>query len=141
VRRLTSLLPGKTYYVRAYATNVSGTGYGDILTFSTLASVTVPTVNTTVPSGILNKSAKTGGEVTLWAEIPLKSKAFAGTQPEIRRVSDSKTVDGNDVGAFTSYLINLSPSTKYFVRAYATNSAGTGYGIVDTFITQSTARP
>lgn len=34
------LTPGITYYVRAYATNEAGTGYGDVISFTTTGSVT-----------------------------------------------------------------------------------------------------
>lgn len=40
---LTSLPPGTTIYYRAYASNVAGTGYGDVLTFTTptLGNITI----------------------------------------------------------------------------------------------------
>jgi hypothetical protein len=49
----------------------------------------------------------------------------------------SKTVDGNGVGEFTSNLTNLSSGTKYYYRAYATNSVGTAYGTEFDFTTWS----
>lgn len=39
-------------------------------------------------------------------------------------------------GAFTSSITGLTPLTKYYVRAYATNSKGTGYGQEESFTTQ-----
>ena len=38
------------------------------------------------------------------------------------------TSDGTGTGTFTSSLTGLTAGTKYYVRAYATNSAGTAYG-------------
>lgn len=38
---LTDLMPGKKYFLRAYATNKTGTFYGNTLSFNTLNSVTV----------------------------------------------------------------------------------------------------
>ena len=52
-------------------------------------------------------------------------------------VSDNKTVDGTGEGSFTSFITDLNPSTTYYVRAYATNSVGTGYGNEVSFITSS----
>ena len=47
VSKITGLLPNTTYYVRAYALNIIGFGYGDELTFTTTASpVVIPTLNT-----------------------------------------------------------------------------------------------
>ena len=43
--------------------------------------------------------------------------------------ADSKTTNGaGSVGLFTSSITGLTPGTKYYVRAYATNSFGTSYG-------------
>jgi uncharacterized protein (TIGR02145 family) len=50
-------------------------------------------------------------------------------------VADSKTTDGAGMGSFTSYITGLTDSTAYHVRAYATNSVGTGYGGIISFTT------
>ena len=39
-----------------------------------------------------------------------------------------KTTDGTGIGTFTSHLTGLSPYTTYYLKAYATNAAGTAYG-------------
>jgi hypothetical protein len=49
----------------------------------------------------------------------------------------SKTVEGNGIGEFTSNLTNLLSGTKYYYRAYATNSVGTAYGTEFDFTTWS----
>ena len=50
--------------------------------------------------------------------------------------ADSKTSDGTNA-AFKSGLTGLTPNTKYYVRAYIQNEAGTGYGNVVTFTTST----
>jgi len=50
---------------------------------------------------------------------------------------DSKTTDGTSIGTFSSMMTGLSPNTKYHVRAYAINSAGTAYGKIESFTTAS----
>ena len=53
-------------------------------------------------------------------------------------VANSKTTDGIGIGAFVSSISGLTPGTPYFVRAYATNSVGTGYGDIQLFPTAGT---
>ena len=46
-------------------------------------------------------------------------------------VDDDSTTDEGvaaETGAFTTSMTGLDASTKYYVRAYASNTAGTGYG-------------
>ena len=62
----------------------------------------------------------------------------------IPTVADSKTTDtishlGVANQLITSYLTGLTPNTTYYLRAYATNSAGTGYGGVLKFTTTDAA--
>jgi hypothetical protein len=45
------------------------------------------------------------------------------------------TTEGQGTGPFTSNITGLSPSTTYFVRAYATNSEGTAYDVDDVSFT------
>ena len=49
-----------------------------------------------------------------------------GTNPII---ADNKSNDGTGSGSFSSNITGLNGDDVYFVRAYATNSVGTGYGI------------
>jgi uncharacterized protein (TIGR02145 family) len=43
-------------------------------------------------------------------------------------IAGSKTSDGTGTGGFSSTITSLSAGSVYYVRAFATNSAGTGYG-------------
>ena len=51
-------------------------------------------------------------------------------------IYDNLTTNGINTGTFTSQIVELSPGTRYYARAYATNSYGTSYGNVITFITE-----
>jgi uncharacterized protein (TIGR02145 family) len=59
------------------------------------------------------------------------------TNPRI--ALSTKTSNGTGTGSFTSSLTNLTPKTTYYVRAYATNSAGTGYGNEISFTTSDSS--
>ncbi|MCK7542152.1 MAG: fibrobacter succinogenes major paralogous domain-containing protein [Marinilabiliales bacterium] len=50
-------------------------------------------------------------------------------------INDNKTMDGNGVSSFISKIESLDGGTRYYLRAYASNAAGTGYGITKSFTT------
>jgi len=137
---LSGLLAGKTYYVRAYAVNAGGIGYGDTISFKTLAAVVAPTVTTASVNTIMVKTALSGGTVTVWGGANVTSRGICWNTTGSPTTSDTKTVDGSGTGTFTSGMTGLTAGTKYYVRAYAINSAGTGYGDTLSFTTQIPAR-
>lgn len=53
--------------------------------------------------------------------------------------SDSKATAAGTTGSYTAPLSSLSNNTTYYVRAYATNGIGTGYGSQVSFTHQSNA--
>lgn len=129
----TALKGNTTYYVRAYATNSAGTGYGPALSFKTL--VDLPVVTTTVVTLVTKVSAVSGGAVTYDGGGTVTAKGLAwgtGANPVI---TGTKIDGGTGLGAFVSNLTGLAKFATYHVRAYATNSAGTAYGADITFTT------
>ena len=51
-------------------------------------------------------------------------------------VNDGTTSSGSGTGAFTSNITGLTANTPYFLKAYATSNAGTGFGQTVRFLTQ-----
>lgn len=135
VSSLTSLTVSTTYHVKAYATNSAGTAYGSEITFTTLAALSVPTVTTTAVTAIMTTTATGGGSVTLEGGVPVTARGICYNTTGNPTIADTKTTDGSGLGSFTSALYNLTQNTKYYVRAYATNSQGTGYGSEINFTT------
>jgi len=121
------------YYVRAYATGASGTIYGEEYSFTTLP--VVPTLTTVAITAITGNSASGGGNVTVAGGADVTARGLCFGKNHNPALTDSKTSDGTGTGAFVSALANLKGNTIYYVRAYATNSAGTGYGPEVTFTT------
>lgn len=138
---MTGLNPGETYYVRAYATNSAGTGYGNEVTFTTLAVLSVPTVTTSTITNILTTTATGGGNVTAWGGDPVTERGICWNTTGAPTIADSKKKSGNGLGSYVSVLAGLQPNTPYYVRAYAINGVGTGYGNEVTFTTQVPAPP
>lgn len=135
---LTGLTASTTYYVRAYATNSAGTAYGEEKTFSTEAiPVTLPTVTTSNVSDITQTGAVCGGNVTNDGNGLVTAKGVCWSTSQNPTIDNGFTFDGTGLGAFTSTLMDLTAGTTYYVRAYATNSAGTAYGSQKTFTTET----
>jgi uncharacterized protein (TIGR02145 family) len=135
VSYLTNLSPNTTYYVRAYATNSVGTAYGNQEVFTTLQTVTLPTVTTDPATSITQTTATCGGNVTSAGGGTVTARGVCWATTPSPTLSNSYTVNGTGTGTFVSYLTGLTPCTLYYVRAYATNVAGTGYGNELTFTT------
>jgi uncharacterized protein (TIGR02145 family) len=129
---ITGLLPGTLYHIRAYATNIAGTAYGDDLTFTTLA--VVPTVTTTAASAITTTTAISGGNVTANGGATVIANGVCWNTTGTPTISNTHTTDGTGTGVFNSDITGLTANTAYFIRAYATNSAGTGYGNEESII-------
>jgi starch-binding outer membrane protein SusE/F len=130
---LSGLAYATKYYARAYAINTSGTVYGVELTFTTLP--VVPTLTTTAITAITGNSAAGGGNVTVGGGAAVTARGICFGLNHNPTVADGKTSDGNNTGAFVSALTGLKGNKPYYVRAYATNAAGTGYGPEITFTT------
>lgn len=95
----------------------------------------VPELTTSVVTDTKGTRATCGGEITSDEGLTVTARGVCwSTSPQVS-VADSKTTDGAGAGSFTSTITGLSPFTTYYVRAYATNSAGTGYGSAMAFTT------
>ena len=116
---ITGLALGTTYYVRAYATNSVGTTYGNELSFTTIA---LPTVTTSAFSDVKGNSASAGGSITNNGGGTITAQGLCWS------TSTNPTTANSFNTSFTAVMTVLSPNTVYYVRAYATNLAGTGYG-------------
>jgi hypothetical protein len=123
---LSELQGNTTYYVRAYATNSAGTGYGPQVSFTTL--VDLPKVTTTAVSGITKTSAVTGGAVTNNGGADITRYGIVWGLNSEPTITDNVIEATMEMDSFVVDLTELEKYTTYYVRAFATNSAGTGYG-------------
>ena len=76
---LTGLLPNTTYFLRAYATNSSGTYYGEEINFTTNeGSVDVPMLTTAATLEITAATASSGAILLLMVEMILWTEEYVG---------------------------------------------------------------
>src|ERR1035437_6900042 len=137
---ITGLTPNTPYHVRAYATNKVGTAYGTEVTFTT-TPIVLATLTTTAISAITLTTAVSGGNVTADGGGAVTARGVCWATTTAPTITNSLTTDGTGTGSFTSNLTLLLPSTTYYVRAYATNSAGTAYGSELSFTTNPVGVP
>jgi uncharacterized protein (TIGR02145 family) len=88
-------------------------------------------------SGITQTDALSGGNITSDGGAAVTSRGVCWSTSPPPTIAGSKTTDGMGTGSFVSSITGLTSSTKYYVCAYATNSAGTAYGNEVSFITQN----
>ena len=95
-----------------------------------------PVVITAEVTEITINSAVCGGDVISGGDAVVVARGVCWNTTGSPTVSDTYTMDGTNVGIFTSNIPDLVPNTQYYVRAYATNAKGvTGYGEEVTFTT------
>ena len=139
-KSFSGLFPGTTYYYRSYATNAIGTSYGADSIFVTNTSAIAPTVLETGASTVTATTATIGGNITSdgGATVTASGVVFSTTSnPALFGVGvvDSTTTPLVTTGNYSFVAAGLLPNTKYYFRAYASNSAGTGYSVQDSFMT------
>ena len=136
---VTGLTPNTSYYVRAYAINDNGAVYGNEENFTTSATPgNSPALTTTAASSISATGATLGGNITN-AGTPAYTErgvCYATTQNPTT-ANNKRAVAGTGTGSFSTAVTGLSANTRYYVRAYAINTAGTEYGNEVNFTTSA----
>jgi uncharacterized protein (TIGR02145 family) len=87
-----------------------------------------PVITTTEVTQISYTTAFSGGNLTSEGGATVDSTGICWNTSGNPTIENSTTSENVGMGAFTSILTQLTPNTKYYVRAYASNSTGTVYG-------------
>lgn len=108
------------------------------------AAAVGPTVLTSACDQILIYSVRGNGNITNTGGENCTRRGFcykAGTSGD-PTTSDSTAYDDSSygTGAYTKVITGLKPNTTYRVRAYAVNTAGTGYGTTVSVTTDQSGR-
>jgi uncharacterized protein (TIGR02145 family) len=130
---LTNLVSGTTYYIRAYAANSLGTAYGSQVSFRT---VTIATLTTSSVTSTSYNTAICGGNIISDGGAPITERGVCWNIASNPTISNYITTNGSGIGTFISNLSGLTDGVTYYLRAYATNTAGTSYGNQVSFVTQ-----
>jgi len=98
-------------------------------------TASLPTLATSAISEVTVTTAVSGGNVTSDGNAIVTTRGVCWSNTQNPTISNSNTSNGTGKGSFISNLTGLIGSTTYYVRAYATNSKGTAYGIQKEFVT------
>jgi uncharacterized protein (TIGR02145 family)/uncharacterized repeat protein (TIGR02059 family) len=88
----------------------------------------LPTLTTTAVTSIALTTAVSGGNITSDGGGAITARGVCWATTANPTISNNITTNGTGPGSFTSNLSGLLVGTTYYIRAYATNSAGTAYG-------------
>lgn len=96
----------------------------------------VPTVTTAVITDITTSSAKSGGTVVSNGGATITASGIVWSKSNnTPTLADSVVTNTVPSGPFTCNITGLDFNKTYYIRAFATNSVGTGYGNVLTLNT------
>ncbi len=95
---------------------------------SPTSSEQVPTLNTLPVKEITIKSAKIGGTVSNIGSSAVSERGICWSTLPNPNINNSVMKSGTGEGSFEVTIEGLNKGTKYYVRAYAKNNAGVGYG-------------
>ncbi|HBH85000.1 MAG TPA: hypothetical protein DDY34_14545 [Bacteroidales bacterium] len=97
----------------------------------------IPILTTTEIARITETSVLCWGNIINDGGAGITSRGVCWNSNGNPTVASVRTSDGTGPGLFVSILTQLLPNTHYYLRAYATNSAGTGYGNELSFTTHN----
>jgi pectate lyase len=144
---IANLAPSQTLYVRVspwYNSSNASTSKYLYIRNVTISGTTTDADTTAVPmvttAGITNigpTSAIAGGTITWNGGLPVTACGVCWSTSSPPTIQDARTSDSVGTGTFVSTLAGLTEGSLYYVRAYATNSRGTGYGNEQAFVART----
>jgi uncharacterized protein (TIGR02145 family) len=135
---ITGLEQNTTYYLRAYAVNEAGVGYGKDMKVKTDRELTVPLVVTNGVHTVTEYSAIVGGVVRDDGGSEITSYGVCWDTLPDPDIEGNHKAFSEGTGPYSTSITNLELSTRYYVRAFAINKTGLGYGNEVVFRTNDT---
>ncbi len=103
----------------------------------TISEELLPTLTTSEATLITQNTAKSGGNITSDNGFEVTARGVCWSTNATPTIADNKTTDGAGIGKFTSLITGLTANSTYYLRAYASTSAGTAYGDTYQFTTKN----
>lgn len=97
-----------------------------------------PSISTSAVTVFAQNTATLGGDVTSDGGAAVTERGVCWSLDPNPDKSDSFKISGTGTGSFTIDVSGLKLGTKYYVRAFATNSKGTTFGSEVSFTTDAT---
>lgn len=121
-------------------TKTAACGSAAVTRVVTVNATALPIISTTSVGAIVSCAASSGGEITSDGGTAITARGVVWSTSHSPTIAlPTKTNDGptygSYTGTYTSTISGLSPTTTYYVRAYATNAGGTAYGTEYSFTT------
>ena len=121
-----------------YTIPLTGTGCNSLNATGTITVVSTATLTSTAMSSIASTGASSGGNISSDGGATVSARGLVYSTSTSPTLSNTVLTIGSGTGSFSGTLTGLTPNTTYYVRAYATNSAGTAYGNEVYFTTLTT---
>ncbi|MCO5230672.1 MAG: hypothetical protein M9958_05910 [Chitinophagales bacterium] len=104
----------------------------------TKPSVSIPVVQTLAVSSVTNNSVVSGGNITSNGGATITERGIVWSTAQNPTITNNVLqATSNGTGQFDMTIHGLQSNTTYYVRAYASNSAGLAYGNQVSFKTTS----
>ena len=100
----------------------------DSITYTINNLGNLASITTTAISSNVGTIAVSGGNITNNGGTVVTQRGVVWSTSPNPTTANNSTNDGSGTGNFTSNLTGLTANATYYVRAYATNSAGMAYG-------------
>jgi len=136
-----SLSPSTTYYITAYAVNGVGEVQGSTISKTTNSTDVAPTVVSENYSNLTTTSFRANGSISSTGGAAITDKGFFIKQGSSSFTAGDKVSVGSGNLDFSLNKTGLNSNETWYYKAYATNSAGTGEGVVKSVTTQSNTGP
>jgi hypothetical protein len=125
------------YKTGALVTRLAVSDIDSISFITSTEAIQTPVLSTLTASNITQYTAVSGGNVTSEGGSTITKRGICWSTSPIPSIAlTTQTVDAGTTGEYASSMSGLSANTKYYVRAYATNSYGTAYGTELSFTTK-----